>query len=351
MQALIYIGNNTKNKVEWQEQPDLRVEGRLEAIVRPIASTTCDLDRRILRGETKYSELSGWAIGHECVAEVLEVGEDVRGVQRGDVVVVPVRISCGICARCRANLHSHCLLMPPEGASYGLPKGKDWGGLFSEQVRVPFADGMLEKVPDGIVSTDIASAGDNMTDAFIAVRRGMAKNPRARTLVVGGAESIGLFAADQALAQGAVCVDYIDADPARRAAAHSLGCDVLDAFPAGLDRAYQLVVFASRNFAEMPLAINSMSPGAHLHILTMFFGDQLMPLWEMWLRDVSMSIGCPNTKSNIPAVLEQVRCRQISPQKIVTIYDWTAVHEAFSSTDFKPVLVRPRIVDTPRVTF
>jgi threonine dehydrogenase-like Zn-dependent dehydrogenase len=38
-----------------------------------------------------------FAIGHECVARVVEVGDAVSTVTRGDVVVVPWAISCGDC--------------------------------------------------------------------------------------------------------------------------------------------------------------------------------------------------------------------------------------------------------------
>ena len=77
MKALIFLGAG-QNKLEWQEKPDLAVQGDLEAIVRPIASATCDLDREILRGTVPMSQHPGFAIGHECVAEVLEVGDKVR---------------------------------------------------------------------------------------------------------------------------------------------------------------------------------------------------------------------------------------------------------------------------------
>jgi threonine dehydrogenase-like Zn-dependent dehydrogenase len=56
----------------------LRGDG--EALVRPIASTTCDIDQWIIQGEFPVD--GPFAIGHECVAEVLEVGDRVGSVRR-----------------------------------------------------------------------------------------------------------------------------------------------------------------------------------------------------------------------------------------------------------------------------
>ena len=70
--------------LSWSEvaEPDLRGAG--EALVRPIALATCDLDGPIVTGQ---APLRGpIALGHECVAEVLAVGGAVRDFARGDTV-------------------------------------------------------------------------------------------------------------------------------------------------------------------------------------------------------------------------------------------------------------------------
>src|SRR5215212_293971 len=81
--------------LQWQEvaEPDLRNEG--EALVRPLAVATCDLDGAIVRGETPMP--GPIALGHEGIAEVLDIGKAVTSVRRGDRVVVPFQISCGEC--------------------------------------------------------------------------------------------------------------------------------------------------------------------------------------------------------------------------------------------------------------
>ena len=73
MKEMIYAG---KHKFEWREGRDPRIQGDRQAIVRPIAATACDFDRRILSGLTPFEP--PFAIGHEAVGEVVEVGGSVK---------------------------------------------------------------------------------------------------------------------------------------------------------------------------------------------------------------------------------------------------------------------------------
>jgi len=97
--------------VEWWDVPEPALEGDLEALVRPLAVALCDLDQPILRG---IAPIPGpIAIGHEGVAEVVDVGDSVRGVVPGDRVVVPFQISCGGCERCRRGQTGDCHSVRP----------------------------------------------------------------------------------------------------------------------------------------------------------------------------------------------------------------------------------------------
>lgn len=337
MQTLVYTGSGPY-RVEWQDRPGLAVQGDGEAIVRPIASTSCDLDRRIVAGNSPFSRTPGFALGHECVAEVIAVGDAVDRIRIGDVVVVPWHISCGVCARCRGGLPAHCEAMPGGLAPYGVPISGEHGGLFSEEVRVPYADAMLVVVPAGLDPVALASASDNLTDAFIAVEHGLHKHPRGAVLVVGGCESLGLFAVDHALAQGARVVDYVDGDEARRAAATGLGASART--EVGGDR-YDVLVFASRNPADFTPAIKALAPAGHLSVLSMFFGEVALPMWEMYLRGVSVSLGLPNSGARVREVLALAARGAIRPRRLMTIHGFDEAPAALSSREIKPVFTRP----------
>jgi len=327
-------------KLEWHEARDLRVQGSLEAVVRPIASTTCDLDRRIIRGLVSFGE--NFPIGHECVAEVLETGDKVRTVRPGDVVVVPWHISCGVCAECRRGLPAACSSAPGI-AGYGVPIGGQWGGLFSEEVRVPFADGMLVPLPDGVDPVSAASASDNLTEAYIAVSRGMAKHPRAPVLVVSSLPSLGLFAVDHALAAGAPRVDFVDQNEERREAARMLGAHVHPGILPEFDMRFPVVIGVAREPEMLALAIRCLAPGGHISNAAMFFADTPLPLWEMYKRDVTFSMGTASVSPHLPKVLDLLRCGHIHPERVMTTHGWEDATEALLEPHIKPVMVRPRL--------
>ena len=149
----------------------------------------------------------------------------------------------------------------------------------------------------------------------------MAKHPGAPN-VVGGLDSFGLFVAEQAMAQGSERVDYYDRDPKRRAAARLLGCEVLSEMPE-VDRHYPFVVFAARHNAELEPAIRAMAPGATFASVRVFRRAYDNQCREMFMRDVTLAVGVPNSKTHIPAVLEQVRFGHIHPKTVITVHDWT----------------------------
>src|SRR4051794_2082449 len=212
--------------LEWHEVPEPDLRGAGEALVRPLAVATCDLDHPMVAGHTPFP--LPIALGHECVAEVLEVGADVRGAAPGDRVVVPFQISCGTCERCRRGLTGNCERVAPL-AMYGFGAiGGDFGGFLTDLVRVPFADAMLVRVPEGLTAEAVASASDNIADAWRLVAPWLEEWPAADVLIVGGSGSIGLYAIDVARALGAARVDYLDHDPGRLALASDLGAEAIE---------------------------------------------------------------------------------------------------------------------------
>ena len=80
MRALSIVGAGA---VRWDEVPAPRLEGDGQALVRPLAVAMCDLDGAFLSGIIPVAE--PFPLGHECVAEVIEVGEhelpDAPGIE------------------------------------------------------------------------------------------------------------------------------------------------------------------------------------------------------------------------------------------------------------------------------
>src|SRR3954452_11435946 len=147
MRALTYTGAEA---LEWREVADARIEGDAEAVVRPVAVATCDLDDLIVRGGAPFP--APFVLGHECVAEVIDVGDAVERMRPGDRVVVPLQLSCGTCGACAAGRTGNCesfAIATTYGFGFG-PEATRFGGFLSDVVRVPFADAMLVTVPDDL---------------------------------------------------------------------------------------------------------------------------------------------------------------------------------------------------------
>jgi len=145
MRQLVFV---EPGRLEWQEAPAPALLEETDALVRPVAVATCDLDAALMAGATPVS--GPFAMGHEGVAEVVETGPAVVSVRTGQRVIVPFQLSCGACERCRRGLTGSCTVAGP-GAMYGFePFGGSWGGFLADLVRVPWADAMLLPLPEGV---------------------------------------------------------------------------------------------------------------------------------------------------------------------------------------------------------
>src|ERR1700733_4869850 len=124
MQQLTYTGPDA---LEWREAPEPKLSSDTAALVRPRAVATCDLDALIISGASPFP--APFAIGHECVAEVIDVGDAVRSLAPGQLVSVPFQISCGECASCMRGRTGNCATAGFM-ATYGFgPAVERWGGF------------------------------------------------------------------------------------------------------------------------------------------------------------------------------------------------------------------------------
>jgi len=223
MRQLTYVGGNT---IEWWDVPAPKLLDDRDALVRPLAVTRCDLDLTIVNGK---SGLPGpFALGHETAGIITEVGDAVRAFAPGDLVIVPFQISCGRCERCQRG-HTNACTTVPFRSSYGLKPvcGVEYGGALSDLIRVPFADHMLVRQPEGHALSQTAGLADGATDAYSAVAYWLRQWPGAEVLVIGGGgQSISMFAVQAGLSRGARRVVYLDDDAQRLAKAKWLGAEV-----------------------------------------------------------------------------------------------------------------------------
>jgi threonine dehydrogenase-like Zn-dependent dehydrogenase len=328
-------------QVEWWDVPEPALRGAGEALVRPLAVALCDLDQPILRGDAPIP--GPIALGHELVAEVADVGDDVRTVVPGDRVVVAFQISCGDCARCRTGQTGDCTAVPPR-AMYGFGAfGGDWGGALSDLLRVPFADAMLVAAPDGVAPAALASASDNIPDGWRTVAPHLAQRPGADVLVVGGGgPSIALYAVDAARALGAGRVVYADADPERLAVAAALGAETVDGPFAGSYGEFPITVDASAAHAGLHAALRSTEPGGVCTSVGIYYEPLTpVPLLEMFTTGITFITGRAMARATIPAVLERIAAGDLHPDRVTSsVVPWDQAAEAVGEAQTKLVIER-----------
>jgi alcohol dehydrogenase len=338
-------------RLRWHEVPAPPSPGPLGAVVHPIAISTCDLDCPLVLGATQLP--LPLHLGHECVAEVLAVGERVRTVKVGDRVIVPFQINCGECDPCRAGRTGSCTGVPPI-SMYGMGfAAGHWGGAFSDQLAVPYADAMLLALPDGIDPVAAASVADNVCDAYrhIAphVPSLLQRDPSAEVLVIAATTPKTLFTASLPLytcliarAHGVHNVTLADARPHVREHARGLGFQALH--PRELRRRRPAPLVADVNSNEgfalantAPDGICSSSGGLHR--------SASIPMLRMYVRNAAFYVGRTHVRALMPEVLALMvdgRLRPESiPMNVASLEDATSVlREHFTSGEGVKTVLR-----------
>ncbi|MGW4792930.1 zinc-binding dehydrogenase [Nonomuraea sp. NPDC004297] len=188
-------------RVENAPDPVLRLP--TDAIVRIVRSCVCGSDLHPYRSMPTSVSASGPAsgpgvpMGHEFIGVIEELGAEVSGLRRGDLVVAPFAYADNTCDLCREGLHTSC------------PNGGFWaaggvGGGQAEAIRVPQAAGTLVRLPvgeDSELLPSLLTLADVYGTGHHAARQARL-TPRSTVAVIGDG-AVGLLAVLSARRLGA----------------------------------------------------------------------------------------------------------------------------------------------------
>lgn len=296
-------------------------------------------------------------IGHECVAEIIELGPEVTGLNVGQRVVVPWAVSCGACPRCLRGLTSKCSTtsagQPLSCFGFG-PASGPWGGMVTDAFRVPFATHMLVPVPDTIPSERVAAASDNLADAWRTVVPPLGERPGGSVLVLAGAAtSIGLYACGLAVAHGAQAVDYVDNDAGRRAVAESFGARTHprrtwhSRIRGGARRTrrragYDVVVEATSLPTSLVDAVRATGAGGICTGVGYYLTSVTpTPLMHMYATDITLHLGVSHARALLPDLLAFLDRTRFPAERVTTLTaDWDDAPTAYTAKTTKLVLHR-----------
>ncbi|HEY2258717.1 MAG TPA: alcohol dehydrogenase catalytic domain-containing protein [Solirubrobacteraceae bacterium] len=330
-------------RVAWQQVPDPQLTDPRGALVRPLAVARCDLDQPM----AAVGFFPGpFAVGHETVAEVIAVGDEVSERRVGERVLVPFQVSCGTCVACRDCRFGAChTYRARAGGAFGFGEaGGGHGGAVADILAVPAADHMLLSAPEGSASA-LCALPDNACDAFRAVGPQLAEHPGAEVLIVSGAAaSIGLYAVAFGRALGAARVHYVDRDEQRCAAAAALGAEVehqQGPWPRRYDRA-PITVEATGELEGLNAVLRSTDDYGFCTAVAIHFAPTVaLPLLEMYTRGITLHVSRADSRRLLPAVLELFADRRFDPLAVpTTVVPWDRADEAWLAPATKLVLER-----------
>ena len=216
-----------KRQVRVIDAPEPRLESPTQVKVRTLEVGVCGTDKDILQFTygTPPPGSEYLILGHECLGEVAEVGNAVRGLQKGDLVVPRVRRPCphATCPACRHGHPDFCVT-----GDYTERGIKDAHGFCAEFFVEDVA--YLHRVPTEL--REVAVLTEPLTIAEKALRevkriqeRLPWKPEAAGRAVVLGAGPVGLLGAMALLRRGyATTVYSLSPKPNEKAeAAEALG--------------------------------------------------------------------------------------------------------------------------------
>ncbi len=332
-----------KNQLEWREVPEPRLQGDGEALVRPLAVARCEIDPFLTSGFLPSKE--PFAVGHECVAEIVALGDGVRGLEVGRRVVVAFQLSCGACGSCGAGHSANCDAYPVL-SDYGMQplSGVEYGGMLSDLLRVPHAEAMLHAVPEGLESVALASASDNVLDGYRTVASHLRERPGAEVLVVShGSRSIALYAVQAALGLGAARVDFASDDAAALALAAKLGAHPVETDFERRQGRYPIVADCGTRPEGLRYAVASTQPEGVCHSASYLpAGDTPLPLGRLYTLGIRFEIGRAHAVSLLPEVMPLLADRRLRPGEVTTrVAAWEEAPTAWLEETIKLVVERP----------
>lgn len=214
--------------LQWHDTHDIRVEtvpepailNPRDAIIRISLTAICGSDLHLYDGYIPTTE-KGDILGHEFMGEVVELGQAVRNLKRGDRVVVAFTISCGVCHHCKREEYALCDNSNPNADIAQKLWGHAPAGIYgyshllggypggqAEYVRVPYADVGTVKVPDNLTDEQVLFLSDIFPTGYqAAVNCGIEPDD---VVAVWGAGPVGQFSVLSARMLGAGRVIAID---------------------------------------------------------------------------------------------------------------------------------------------
>ncbi len=300
--------------VRIEEKPVPRI-GAGEILVKVMASGVCGSDVM----EWYRTKKAPRVLGHEIAGEIVEVGENVKILKKGDRVFVSHHIPCNTCHYCLNGHYSVCDTLRSTNF--------DPGG-FAEYIRVPEIN-----VDRGVFTLpeELSYEEGAFIEPLACVVRGqrIARFQSGGNVLVIGSGLSGLLHIQLACAQGAGRVVATDINEYRMDAAKRFGAEAVihanEDVPSRLrqiqgERLADLVIICTAAQSAIAQGLRSADRGGTI----LFFAPTEpgvtipLPFWEIWHDGITMTTSYAGSPRDIEVAIELIRAKRVPVREMIT---------------------------------
>lgn len=300
------------------EEHDAPTPGPGEVLVAMEAGGICGSDLHYFHnggfGTVRLKE--PMILGHEVAGRIEALGEDVDGLDIGQLVAVSPSRPCGACVYCDEGNQNHCLNMRFYGSAMPFPHIQ---GAFREKL---VADASQCVPADGLSASEAAMA-EPLSVVLHAARQ--AGELMGKRVLVTGCGPIGLLAVLVARQAGAVEIVATDVTDFTLAKAVEVGADRainVASHPDGLsdfaaDKGHFDVLFECSGVdVALGAAVPAMRPKGIIVQLGLG-GDMTLPLQAMTAKELSLK-GSFRFHAEFALAVEMMRNKRLDVAPLVT---------------------------------
>ena len=200
MRAVIF---ESEGVVRCVKKPIPKIRSKDEVLLKILAASVCGSDLGITAVPPKHFGKPGVILGHECIAEIAELGEENPEFKVGDRVLVNPMIPCYDCYQCKIGQFNMC-------ENVGSV-GEDCDGVFAEYFVCKRS--LLFHLSDN-VPVDVAVFAEPLACAMNGFKR--LRFMPGESVLIYGAGPLGIMFAKLFKASGAGFVMMTEVAPFRR---------------------------------------------------------------------------------------------------------------------------------------
>jgi aryl-alcohol dehydrogenase len=325
-----------------------------EVLVRLVASGICHTDIDFC--DDGYDSGQAVVLGHEGAGVVERVGKNVKGVKRGDHVVLSYQ-SCGYCAQCRRGHPAHCHRFYE--ANFGFQRLDGSNALEGSGVRGHFfgqssfathslaTERNLVKVSKDLPLEVLSPLGCGLQTGAGTVMNSL-KVPKGASLAIFGTGAVGLAAVMAGRIVHADPIIGVDIRPRRLRLALNLGAnhvidnrrqDVAARIADITGRGVDYVVESTGDPEMQQLAIAVLNPRGVVALLTGESGGDSLPEGRKTLGIIQ---GDAVPQRFIPKLIKLYQAGQFPFDRLVKFYAFRDINRAIADAKrgdtIKPVL-------------